>query len=496
MSSAPIARPRKRTSSIFASARPTDSRLPGSTFSPIRASTFRPSIRGSVNAANFRICRSTSRSTRRRTVASDTPTARAASELERRPLERNASTMRASISSSGPGGRAVATRESYAFSSGDCGVATNFVVNSPSGYRNLSSSPDVNRNLYLVFAAIFCLFATQTVVFVLIPLAAAAMELPGVAIGVLVAVLAGLGLASDVLVSFTSYRLWRNPLILTGAGLGVLAGILLAVAEDFPTLFAGAVALGLSLSFAVGPALAYVTEACRPEQAARVQGYNGAVQGLSALAGAFAIGFAIDHLGTGRSSLLISVVIVVGNSFLPIYIVRDLGQSAVLAGTLLAARNVAMTVASPLFGVAVSRFGLVATMLGTNALAVLGMVGVALAPDPQLLYIPLALAGFGTGFAAATANTLVTSATGRHERALGFATNSLVGRAGSLMSPLIFGTILEVSGSPAVFSAAAILGVAYIAAMAARMRLGTVVAPDRFDVRGSEETPIARPVGD
>ncbi len=432
-------------------------------------------------------------------------------------------------------------------------MATNFVVNSPSGYRNLSSSPDVNRNLYLVFAAIFCLFATQTVVFVLIPLAAAAMELPGVAIGVLVAVLAGLGLASDVLVAVTSDRLGRKPLILTGAGLGVLAGILLAVAEDFPTLFAGAVALGLSLSFAVGPALAYVTEACRPEQAARVQGYNGAVQGLSALAGAFAIGFAIDHLGTGRSSLLISVlmavaclvvlrldetvartrppsarelagsyrrairllvtrpplqlaalvslifnsvVFVVGNSFLPIYIVRDLGQSAVLAGTLLAARNVAMTVASPLFGVAVSRFGLVATMLGTNALAVLGMVGVALAPDPQLLYIPLALAGFGTGFAAATANTLVTSATGRHERALGFATNSLVGRAGSLMSPLIFGTILEVSGSPAVFSAAAILGVAYIAAMAARVRLGTVVAPDRFDVRGSEETPIARPVGD
>ena len=432
-------------------------------------------------------------------------------------------------------------------------MATNFVVKGRSGYRNLSSWPGVNRNLYLVFAAIFCLFATQTVVFVLIPLAAAAMDLPGVAIGALVAVLAGLGLATDVVVAVTSDRLGRKPLILSGAGLGVLAGILIALAGDFPTLFAGAVALGLSLSFAVGPALAYVTEACHPQEAARVQGYNGAVQGLSALAGALAIGFAVDHLGPGRSSLLISVlmavaclvvfrmdetvvrtrapslrelggsysravrllatrpplqlsalvslifnsvVFVVGNSFLPIYIVRDLGQSAVLAGTLLAARNVAMTVASPLFGVAVARFGLVATMLGTNSLAVLGMVGVALVPDPQFLYFPLALAGFGTGFAAATANTLVSSATGRHERALGFATNSLVARAGSLVSPLIFGTILEVSGSPAVFSAAAILGVAYIAAMAARVRRGTVVAPDRFDVRGSEETPIARPVGD
>src|SRR5213593_2569598 len=174
--------------------------------------------------------------------------------------------------------------------------------------RRVIMRPDMNRNLYLAFAAIFCLFATQTVVFVLIPLAAAEMEVPGFAIGALVAVLAGLGLASDVLVAVTSDRLGRKPLILAGAGLGVLAGILIAVASDFPTLFAGAVALGLSLSFAVGPALAYVTEACRPEQAAKIQGYNGAVQGLSALAGAFAVGFAIDHLGTGRSSLLISVL--------------------------------------------------------------------------------------------------------------------------------------------------------------------------------------------
>jgi MFS family permease len=191
-----------------------------------------------------------------------------------------------------------------------------------------------------------------------------------------------------------------------------------------------------------------------------------------------------------------SVVFVVGNSFLPIYIVRDLGQSAVLAGTLLAARNVAMTVASPLFGLAVARFGLIATMLGSNSVAVLGMVGVALVPDPQFLYIPLALAGFGTGFAAATANTLVTDATARHERALGFATNSLVARGGSIVSPLVFGAILEISGSAAVFSAAGLLGIAYIAAMAARVRLGTAPASDRLAEQMSEDAPIARPVGD
>jgi MFS family permease len=385
----------------------------------------------------------------------------------------------------------------------------------------------MNRNLYLVLTGIFCLFATQTMAFVLIPLAAAAMGAPGFAIGVLVAIPAGLGLATDVLVAVTSDRLGRKLPILVGAGLGIAAGILLSSARDFPTLLAGAFAVGLSFSLSVGPALAYVTEASAPKDAARVQGYNGAVQGLSALTGALAIVFAVDRIGPEVSSLLISVlmalacaafywmketvvrsrgpsagdlmgsyaaamrllvtrpalqlstlvsliflsvVFVVGNSFLPIYIVHDLGRPAALAGTLLAARNVAMTVSSPLFGSAVARYGLPSTMLGANFLAVAGMVGVALVADPEWLYIPLIVAGFGMGFAAATANTLVTSATGRHERALGFATNSIVTRAGSLVSPLVFGAILELSGSSAVFVAAGLLGTVYLVAMAARVR--------------------------
>jgi MFS family permease len=388
----------------------------------------------------------------------------------------------------------------------------------------------VNRNLYFAFGGIFCLIATQTMALVLIPLAAAAVNLPGFAIGVLVAVTAGVSLATDVPVGVISDRRGRKVLILCGAGVGILAGILLSLGGDFPILFLGALAVGLSLSFAIGPALAYVSETCVPKDAARVQGYNGAVQGLGALAGALVVGLAVDHIGLARSSLLISllmavsglafvaldetvardrmpsvreligsyraaskllverpalqlstlvsllsssVVSVIGNSFLPLYVVRDLRQPAVFAGTLVAARNVAMTIASPLFGRAVARFGLPATMLGANFIAVAGMIGVWLVPDPHVLYVPLALAGFGNGFAAATVNTLVTAATSRRERALGFATNGLGSRAGSLVSPLIFGTILGTWGSPAVFASAGILGTGYLVAMAARLRIGT-----------------------
>src|ERR1700687_2944525 len=120
----------------------------------------------------------------------------------------------------------------------------------------------------------FCLFAAQTMAFVLIPLAAAGLGLSGVAIGVLVAMPAGLGLVSDVPVAMVSDRLGRRPPMVVGAGLGVVSGALLMVASDFGGLFVGSVALGLSLSLGFGPMLAYITEACLPKDAARVQGYT------------------------------------------------------------------------------------------------------------------------------------------------------------------------------------------------------------------------------
>ena len=163
----------------------------------------------------------------------------------------------------------------------------------------------MNRNLYLVFAGIFALFATQTMALIAIPLAAASIGVPGYLIGVLVAIPAALGLCSDVVVAVASDRIGRKPLILAGAALGALAGLELAFSNDLAGLAVGSIVLGLSLSLSVGPALAYVTEASTPHAAARVQGYNGAVQGLSALAGALAIGFAVDRFGSERSAALI-----------------------------------------------------------------------------------------------------------------------------------------------------------------------------------------------
>lgn len=376
-----------------------------------------------------------------------------------------------------------------------------------------------------MLGGIFCLFATQTVALVLIPLVAADFDLPGIVIGLLVGVPAGLGLMTDVPVADASDRVGRRLPMLLGAGLGLLAGVLIAFADSLARLVLGVLAFGLSFSLSAGPALAYVTEACRPEDHARVQGYNGGVQGLSALGGAALIALAVERFGPERSALLVTglmalalvlflplhetvrsgwsardhslpasyvrvlrllatrpqlqlagliglvfgaVVMVVGNAFVPLYIVRELDRSAVLAGSLLTARNIAMTLTSPLFGVSVARYGLVPTLLGANAVAVAGVLAMAVFHDPLVLVAPLLLQGAGIGFAAATANVLVTSATRRHERALGFAATSLVARAGSLSSPIIFGAVLDAAGMPAVFLTAGVLGVLCVIAMAVR----------------------------
>lgn len=385
----------------------------------------------------------------------------------------------------------------------------------------------MNRQLSFVLGSIFCLFAAQTYVFVLIPLAAAEQRLPGIFIGVLVGVSAGIGLVSDVLVAVISDAIGRRGPMIAGAACGVLSGILFALGSDFPTLLTGAVVFGLAMSLAIGPALAYVTEASTPKDHARVQGYNGAVQGMSALAGALLVGFAVDHFGARASALLGSVlmgaalilsyqlgetvqrmpaprtprrlagayvsaarmlvtrpplqlaslvsllygsvVFVIGNAFVPLYIVRDLGQSAILAGVLLGGRNLAMTLVSPFFGRIVERHGLLATMFGACIVAEVGVVLTAVSGSPAFLFAALVLQGAGIGFTPAISNILVTSATERRERALGFATNSLAARGGSLISPLIFGAILQVADMHAVFVAGGLLGGVYLVAMAGRI---------------------------
>lgn len=385
----------------------------------------------------------------------------------------------------------------------------------------------MNRNVTLALVGVFFVFMAQTATFVLLPLAAVDRAVQGVGVGFLLALFAGMGLATDILVATVSDRVGRRLPLLVGTFLGTLGGVILAVSSNFVGLAGGASALGFAMSLVAGPALAYLTEACRPSEAARVQGYNGSVLGLSALAGAIGVTVLVERLGflaagsfvafamaaaliaflqleetvierrpiglrsgvlTGYGAALglmaqqprlqlsalvaltrNSVVLLSGNAFLALYLVQA-GEPISLAGVLLALRNIGMVISAAGFGDVLARTGLVRAMLTSNVLAIFATVSIAVTVSPLAVGLSLAVQGIGVGLSAPTANTLVRMATSQQERALGFAASSVVSAGGTLLSPLLFGLLLENGGARSVFVGAAALGLCYVLAMTARAR--------------------------
>jgi MFS family permease len=81
------------------------------------------------------------------------------------------------------------------------------------------------------------------------------------------------------------------------------------------------------------------------------------------------------------------------------------------------------------------------------------------------LLLPFALQGAGIAFGPATANLLVTSATGEHERAIGFSANSFMARIGGFAFPVVIGFAIATGGYPWMFITAAALGAAGLLAL-------------------------------
>jgi MFS family permease len=287
----------------------------------------------------------------------------------------------------------------------------------------------------------------------------------------------------------------------------------------------GALVFGASLSLTTGPALALVTELVPADAHARVQGYNGAIQGMSALGGALIAGFLATALGPSPSFwALVAVMAIVAmivlfirerpraprfrppglrqlaqnygrvlnlfrtepairmastvslsyqlqmltleNAFLPIFLVTVRGYSATTIGLMLAVRSLVGVLLSSMFGRLFVRFGLVRPVIVGSAIGLAGAIAVPLVDQPAMLVILFALQGAGVAFGPATANLLITSATSESERATGFSANGLVGRIAGLTLPLAFGIAIQFGGFALLFALATIVGSLAIVAMA------------------------------
>lgn len=384
----------------------------------------------------------------------------------------------------------------------------------------------MNRNVGLILATVFVLFAVQTMVSVLVPLVASGTGYGTTTIGILVAIPVGVGLATDIPFAKLSDVFGRRPAIIAGAAFGATAAVVFVSGSSLVVLVVGSILLGLALSMAIGPALAFVTEAVHPEQHARIQGFNGAVQGLSALLGAAAVGVLATSAGpalaflctaglwavaivlalpirerprggrlalpahpvgaivkpyvrvlrllrheprmvmAGTAALLYGLqFLTVGNAFVPVFLVGTGGYSGADAGLLLGARSLVAALASLSFGFTVRRIGMVKSVVVPNAIGIVGLGLVPLLAGSPLLLLAFVLQGIGVAFGPATVNLLITTSTSDSERALGFSAMNVMARTAGVLIPLVLGVAASVGGFTALFTVTEIIGALMIASL-------------------------------
>jgi MFS family permease len=386
----------------------------------------------------------------------------------------------------------------------------------------------MTRHVVLLLVAISAMFMVQVMVLILAPLKGVELGLPASTAVALIAAWGLLGIIADIPGSALSDALGRRFVISLGGVAMAVAAVMLALATDFVGILGGMVLFGLGQALSFGPALAFLTEVTAPSAHARVQGVNGAAQGMSSvvaalLAGSLAqfgsdVGFiavmvlalivtasvlaahesSIRPVGalSGRSivgsygralrmtlgrppiafasllSVLYAIVfLVVAASVLPLVLVEIEGYTAVLAGAVLAFRNLVSALLSLSFAAVTQRFGLTRTVVYMSWLAALGTALVAVTTtSPLLLLIALAIQAAGVAYGAAAANVLVKQATSEGERALGMSATTVTSRITVLVIPLVIAPLIAPSTSGAAFLVAAALSVPVILLMHAVAR--------------------------
>lgn len=385
----------------------------------------------------------------------------------------------------------------------------------------------MKSDLLLVLGIVFLVFAAQTVVSVMVPLAATAVEVDASTIGLLVSIPLAVGMVTDLPLARASDHYGRRPALVAGSTAGVVAAIVLMIGESVPYLIAGSLLVGLALSLLIGPSLAFVTELSTPENHPQVQGFNGAIQGLSALLGAVAVGVLVARIGfqagfvsvvalmlavaaltwpiRERSrtrdgdarrlrpdSLLLPylrairmmreepamvvaalagglytvIVLVVGNAFVPVYLVTMEGFSGADAGGFLAVRSLVAALTSLTFGAVVARTGMIRLIISANTLGIVGLSLVPVLAQTPLLAGAFVMQGVGIAFGPATSNILVTSATSETERALGFSATQFTARVIGVIMPIVLGISASIAGFGALFLVTQLVGLAMLAAIA------------------------------
>ncbi|UZN04153.1 MFS transporter [Cellulomonas sp. S1-8] len=370
--------------------------------------------------------------------------------------------------------------------------------------------PGSGRALLLVFLFV----GADTLMQTLLPLSleAAGAASPAV-IGVMVAVVNGIGLVTALPASAYGDRRGRRRVIRVAAGVGVTAAVGMAAVHDRSSLWFWLLPIlvyGLVRVAMMAALLAEVTTSGRPVE---IQGLNSLAQrGAAALAaaaaaaliaqGAWAVGMVAAAvclalmlpvvkaplgrsltqvgptpgeafgfgwrlvsreravLGSSLVALCSMALFVVGNSFFALAIGGDIRGSAGLVAAFLVSRDATSIVLSPLLGRIVRRIGLTAAVLGVGVCGAAGLALLVVAPQHvPVVVLSAALQGVSVSLCIATTNLLAMATvtdmpSGPSVRV---AAMSAWPSLGGLVLPVVLGVLLEVRGAGLMFLASACL---------------------------------------
>jgi hypothetical protein len=360
------------------------------------------------------------------------------------------------------------------------------------------------RCLSLIFLVYFC----QTYAFILLPLEALRAAISPGLVGLLLVLPGGVGFLADVPLAAISDGRGRRLMIVAGGLTMVGLGSSLSISAPVAVVVA-AILAGLALGLLSAPALAALIDVAPDGRQSSIQGWNGAAQAIASMAAAIGAGlmfegqqsiaalpiavaglliaglalglpadagarpigllgsygraFLLFRFGAIRTVGLLAVAygllfLVIGNTFVPLYLVSSVGIAPSIVGLGLAIRPILVMVGSPTFGHVVPRTGV---LLPTVLLTLLSVVGIAITPLASialgLAFLALALQGTGIVYSAAAANVLIARATVSTERAVAIAATNLGSRLTLVLAGPLLGVFYAQTPTAAFLGGAALL---------------------------------------
>ncbi|MBI3969429.1 MAG: MFS transporter [Chloroflexi bacterium] len=135
-------------------------------------------------------------------------------------------------------------------------------------------------------------------------------------------------------------------------------------------------------------------------------------------------------------------------AWLPTYLRNDFGFSIAAAGGIASLKSVGLMVASPLGGLLSDRLGSRSSVLMTGfAIVAISFALLIVGGSPALIIASSVLSGLGTALTMPIITTLTTEVFGIQRSGVAVSLNLAVGQVASTISGVLFGTLLDMTGS-------------------------------------------------